>query len=301
MSTTIAPPSSALPGTASLVAAGKKYESRIPGFNTLMVGGTGCGKTYSLGTLVEMGLNVRVLFTEPGMETISQYWQDRKKELPPNVHWHYVAPAGPDWADMIDSANKINKLDLKTLSGMGDINKGKYREFIEILTALSNFKSDRDGSVLGPVDSWGTDTVLVVDSLSGLNVAAMNMVTGSKPVKAIADWGMAMDNLERLITKLCTDTRCHFILTAHLERESDEITGGTQLMASTLGKKLGPKLPRFFSDVIQAVREGDKFYWTTASTNVDLKARNLPIASKLAPDFLQIMESWKKNGGVIEA
>lgn len=275
--------------------------SRLPGFNTMLMGASGAGKTYSLGTLIDMGLKVNVLFTEPGMETLSKYYQDRGQPLPPNVHWHYIAPAGPDWKSMIDSADKINKLDLKMLASMSDINKGKHREFIEILTALSNFKSDRDGSVLGPVDDWGTDSVLVVDSLSGLNLAAMNMVTGSKPVKSMSDWGIAMDNLERLITKLTTDLQCHFILTTHLEREVDEITGGSSMMASTLGKKLGPRLPRFFSDVIYARREGDRFLWSTASVGVDSKSRNLPLSDKLAPSFDLIMHSWKANGGVIEA
>lgn len=275
-------------------------KSRIPGFNTMLMGASGAGKTYALGTLIDMGLKVNVLFTEPGMETLSKYYQDRKQELPPNVHWHYIAPAGPDWASMIDSADKINKLDLKMLANMSDINKGKHREFIEILTSLSNFKSDRDGSILGPVDSWGTDSVLVVDSLSGLNLAAMNMVTGSKPVKSMSDWGIAMDNLERLITKLTTDLQCHFILTTHLERETDEVTGGSSLMASTLGKKLGPRLPRFFSDVIYARRDGDRFLWSTASVGVDSKSRNLPLSDKLEPSFALIMKSWNANGGIIE-
>jgi hypothetical protein len=124
---------------------------------------------------------------------------------------------------------------------------------------------------------------------------AMNLVTGSKPVKSMADWGVAIDNLERLIVKLCVDTKCHFVLLAHLEREVDEVTGGTSLMASTLGRKLAPKLPRFFSDVVQAKRNVDKFVWSTAASNVDLKARNLPIADNLDPSFKAILTSWKKH------
>ena len=50
---------------------------------------------------------------------------------------------------------------------------------------------------------------------------------GREVRQAMADWGIAMDNLERLIIKLTTDLRCYFILTAHMERETDEVTGGT--------------------------------------------------------------------------
>lgn len=276
------------------------HTSKLPGFKTLLLGDSGCGKTYSVGKLAEMGLNVYVLFTEPGMETLGQYWQDRKKEMPPNIHWHYIAPAAPSWAKMIDSATKINTMSFKMLAEMSDINKKEFSEFIEILTALSNFKSDRTGETFGAADDWGTDSVLVVDSLSGLNLAAMNLVTGSKPVKSMADWGVAISNLEFLITKLTTGLRCHMVMTSHLEREQDEITGGVQLMASTLGKKLAPKIPRFFSDVVQARRDGDKFYWSTQTMNVALKARNLPIKDNQQPDFELIMKSWKANGGVIE-
>jgi len=277
------------------------HQSKLPGWNVMLVGATGTGKTYSVGKLIESGLKVRLLFTEPGMETIGQYFADRGKPIPDNVDWIYVAPSAPDWKHLIDSAEKINKYAFKALAEMSDINKKEYDEFIRILTALSSFKSARTGENLGAADEWGTDTVLVVDSLSGLNMAAMNLVTGSKPVKSLADWGVAISNLEFLLTKLTTGLRCHFVLTAHLERETDEVTGGSSLMASTLGKKLAPKIPRFFSDVIQCRREGTSFYWSTSGFNIDLKTRNLTLGDKLAPDFGAIMESWKRNGGVIES
>jgi hypothetical protein len=262
----------------------------IPGVNALLVGATGTGKTHSIRTLVDAGLEVFVLFTEPGMEVLADLPAEK-------LHWHYIAPATTDWASMIDSANKINKMSFKSLTDLSDINKSKYTEFLDLLTTLSNFKDDRTGREFGPVDEWDSTRCLVVDSLSGLNIMAMNLVTGSKPVKSMSDWGVAIDNLERLITKLCVDTKCHFVLTAHLERETDETTGGTTLMAATLGRKLAPKLPRFFSDVIHVKRDGGKFLWSTASINVDLKARNLPLTDNLNPSFLPIIESWRKRAG----
>lgn len=275
-------------------------KSQLPGLRTMLLGTTGVGKTYSLGTLADLGLNIRILFTEPGMETIAQYFKDRGKPVPDNVQWKYIAPAAPSWDAMIQSATKINQLSFKALAELSDINKKEYDEFIRILSALANFVSDRDGRSYGAADSWGTDTVLVVDSLSGLSMAAMNLVTGSKPVKSMADWGVAISNLEFLLTKLTTALQCHFVLTSHLERETDEVTGGTTLMASTLGKKLAPKIPRFFSDVIHCKREGNTFCWATDTTNTDLKARNLPIKGNLSASFVQLIDSWKANGGVIE-
>jgi hypothetical protein len=260
----------------------------LPGFKTLLVGGVGTGKTHSIHSLVEAGFEVFAIFTEPGMETVANIPSEKLK-------WHYIPPAAPSWDDMIDSANKINTMSFEALTKLPHINKTKYTGFIDLLTCLSNFTDDRTGEIFGSADTFDQSRVLFVDSLSGLNIMAMNLVAGSKPVKSMADWGVSMENLERLITKLTTDLRCHVVLTAHLERETDELTGGTTLMASTLGKKLAPRLPRFFSDVIHCKREGAKFSWSTATVNVDLKARNLSLGDNLIPSFVPVAESWRKR------
>jgi hypothetical protein len=247
--------------------------------NIMLVGATGSGKTYSLGTLISAGITPLIIATEPGIEAVlSRYTCDQ-------LHWKYIAPANPEWKDMIDSAKKINTLSFKSLAEQSDINKRKYTQFIDVLTTCNEFVCDRCGENFGDVGTWNKDRALCVDSLSGLNIMAMNLVVGSKPTKSMADWGMAMDNLERLIIKLTTSLSCHFILTAHLEREQDEITGGIQLMASTLGRKLAPRIPRFFDEVVMCKRDGDEFSWSTAARNVDLKARNLIISEKLPPSF----------------
>jgi hypothetical protein len=286
---------SSIPGSAPATRA-----SKLPGVKILLMGPSGTGKTYFIGQLIEAGFKVRALFVEPGMESVGQYFQDKKKPLPDNYDPHYIAPAATPWAALISSAKSLNTLDQKALANMTDPNKSKYNEFIEVLTTLSNFKSDHTGEILGAADSWGTDTFLVLDSLSGISTAAMNLVVGGKPVKSQADWGMAMDTIERFITKLTTDLRCHVLLISHIEREGDEISGGSTVGVSTLGKKLAPKIPRFFSDVILTQRTGTEFTWSTAATGVDTKARNVPISEKIPPNLNIIIESWKKNGGVIE-
>jgi AAA domain len=257
------------------------------GPKVLLVGDSGTGKTYAFRSLPSLGITPFILATEPNIE-------DVLGDIPcPKLHWHYIAPANPDWETLIDSAKKINTLPFKALADMGDINKQKYNQFIQLLEALHDFKCDRCGEAFGDVSKWGPDRALGLDSLTGLNQMAMNLVVGSKPVKSMADWQIAMDNLERIVNKLTTDTKAWFILTAHLERETDEVTGGIQLMASTLGKKLAPKLPRFFSDVVQTVRAGTAFKWSTATMNVALKARNLPIGDQLEPNFKLLHANWK--------
>jgi len=269
-------------------------KSPLPGPNVLLLGASGTGKTTSIKTLVAKGITPFCIFTEPGFEVLSGIPADK-------LHWHYIPPANTAWESMIDSATKINQLSFESLTKLTDINKRGYGQFIDLLRALNNFKCDRDGKEYGDVCKWGTDRAIVLDSLSGVNIMAMNLVVGSKPVKHQGDWGVAMDNLERLIQKLCTDTQSTFVLIAHAEREVDEVMGGSKIMAATLGRKLAPRLPRFFSDVVLADKQGAKFTWSTAAVGADLKARNLPIADGLVPDFGPIIESWQRSGGTITA
>ena len=269
-------------------------KSGLQGFNVLLMGPTGAGKTHALRTLVDQGLEVFALFTEPGMEVVGDIPSDKLK-------WAYVPPATAGWEVLLRNAQRINSMSYEGLSKMGDLNKKDYGQFLKIVSTLANFVDERTGEEFGAVDQFGTGRVLYLDSLTGLSKMAMDLVVGAKPTKSMPDWMVAQDNLERLIDMLTNSTRCHFVMTAHLERETDEVTGGVQLMASTLGRKLAPKLPRNFSDVIHCVRRGEEFLWSTASPNVDTKARNLPISDRITPDFGQVLEKWKSRGGIIEA
>ena len=257
--------------------------------NTLLLGPTGTGKTYCLRTFIDAGVTPFILSTEPGIASTLG-------DLPPDkCHWHYIPPAKQSWSDLIDSARKINTLSFEALAKLSDVNKRKYSQFLDVLESCNNFICDRTGEEFGDVMSWGPDRAFIIDSLSGLNIMAMNLVVGSKPTKSMADWGVAMDNLERFITTLVTSLTCNFVLTGHIERETDEVTGGVSLMVSTLGRKLAPKLPRFFDDVLLCRREGKVYTWSTAAFNVDLKARNLPISDGLPPTFQQILQTVKKQ------
>lgn len=270
--------------------------SHLPGVNVLLMGPAGTGKTHSIGTLVDTGLEVFYLALEPGLESLLGYYKDAGKEIPANLHWHFLKPPKAGFGELVDAATKINQLTLESLSKMQDPNRGKHNQFIELLNAFNNFPDDRTGETFGSVDSWTPDRVLVVDGLTGLSRAAMSLVVGGKPVRNQADWGIAQTQVENLLRMLCENCRCHLVVIGHVERETDLVLGGVKLMVQTLGKALAPKIPAMFSDVILTVREGAKWSWDTANVQADLKTRNLPIKSGLAPDFSQIISKWKSRG-----
>lgn len=273
----------------------------LAGPKVLLEGAAGSGKTYALGTLVDWaekaGKEVFVLFTENGLETLLGYWRDAGKEVPKCLHYHSVMTKPLGLKSLMEAADKVGKLSYEAITKMSDPNRGgDNNAFYKILSACSDFPDDRTGQKFGAVDSWDVSRVFVVDSLSETANAAFRMVIGNKPTASQPDYGVAQNNLMNFL-RLCTQgIPCIFVITAHVSRETDEITGGVKLMTKAIGKALANEIPQLFSDVIYTVREGTNFYWDTAAANVDTKTRNLPIAAKQKPDFNLILNKWTARG-----
>ncbi len=264
--------------------------------SALLIGAVGSGKTYSIATLLEAGLEVFVISTEPvGLDSLLDV-VDRKKLDINRLHYKAITPARAGFQSLLDSATKVSQMTFDDLTKLRPSQGRNNAQWITLLKSLANFQCDRTGENYGPVDSFGPDRALVIDSLSGLNTMAMDITIGDKPTAHQGEWGVAMQLLDKLILNLTSGLNCIFVLTAHLERETNEVTGATQIMASALGRKLAPKLPRFFSEVVMAYREGDGgFYWSTSSPSTDLKNRALPVGNKLAPTFQPIVDAYKRR------
>jgi len=271
--------------------------SLLAGVNVLLEGPTGTGKTYSIGTLVDCGVETFYLALESGLESLIGYWTDRGLEVPANLHWNFLDMHTGGLKALTDSAKTVGDLPQDGLYKLQDMTRSQRNYFLKILTVCNNFQDQRTGKSFGATDTWGPDKALVVDGLSGLGEAAFSMVIGTKPVKSQTDWGVAQDHVEKFINLCCNGCKCHFVLLSHIEREVDQISLGTRVMVSTLGKALPPKIPPKFSDVILTMRTGKIWSWSTANTQTDLKTRNLEIADGLPPDFSKILEKWKSRGG----
>lgn len=265
--------------------------------SVLLQGASGAGKTSSLVTALATGLRVFVIGTEPGfVDSLIDRCRELKLSLD-KLHWTSVLPATEGWEALDEMVNKIGSLDFEGISKIKGIGKDKTRVPAQrLLMALKDFRCERTGESFGSFTQWDDTCMLAIDSLSGLSTISWYLTVGHKPTGAPGEWNIAMNFIETLLMKINSDRQCYFTLTAHVEKEMDEISGVHRVMTSTLGRKLAPKLPRFFSEVVYAQRGGTPpFRWSTIDNNADLKNRVLPISPVLAPTFVPVIEGHRKR------
>jgi hypothetical protein len=266
------------------------------GPNVCVMGPAGSGKTHSIGTLVDAGVEVFYVDLETGLEALLGYWKDRQLPIPANLHYCRLPAPTFGFTDFISNAKRLlQSPDFETMSKFKDPDKMKHDRYVQLLTILNDFPDERTGQKYGSVQQWTSERALVVDGLTGMGECVMSIVIGGKPAISQGEWGAAQGELLKLLKQLANNCACWFVLLAHVERETDTIGGGLKIMVSTLGKALPPKIPSIFSDVILSVREGEKWSWDTATGTADLKTRNLPIKAGQAPDFGPIVKKWKNR------
>jgi len=260
----------------------------------LLMADSGRGKTTSILTLMKCGITPFVLATEQNaIQILKPYFAK-------GLHLKFMPPNKPQTtANVVDMLKKINQLSYENLTKVHDPFKTQHDMLVDVGMMMNDFRCDCCNKSWGAVTQWNTDRALVLDSLSGLSDMAFALVVGNKPVRAQPDYQVAQNAL-RMIFNIGTSMKCMFILVAHLSKETDEITGGKIVTANTVGQKLGPDLPRSFSDVILAKRNGGDFFWDTADGQATVAARHLPISQNLKQDFQPLVEEWKKRGGKIE-
>jgi hypothetical protein len=281
-----------------------KDQQTLVGPKVVLMGLGGTGKTYAIGTLCEWaernGFEVAILFTEAGLETLLGYFRDKGKEPPACVYWHQQGTKPISLKALMSSADNIGKLSYEALAKSVDGNRGgENNAFWKILQSCSNFKDDRTGKELGAVDMFPAKRIFVMDSLTETANAAFKMQVGARPMASPGDYGVAQNSLMNFLRLLTQGIDCPFVMTAHVDRETDQVTQSTKIMIKAIGKALATEIPTLFSDVIYTTREGSTFYWDTAAYGVDTKTRSLGYRSKIEPNFALIMDVWlKRTGGM---
>ena len=299
--------------TASIPADDKPLPHEI-GTNTLLFGEVGSGKTSALPTFIAAGLKhdvelkLAVVLTEPGgveslLDAMELHAPPGERSLPMDrLHYSSIAPASTDWRALIDMGKKINMMGYKDLAELkSGLAKEKHKQYLDLLSLLANFKNQH-GESIGAADKLDNTWLVAVDSITGVSQMARQLAIGLKPSPHQGEWNVMMSAEEALINQLVNSTNCFTCITGHIDREMDEVLGKPQYTVALLGRKLAPRVPRMFSDVILQVRDMDKFAWSTIRRDYSsLKARNVRLADNLPPTFEQIYKHWLQRKEKAEA
>lgn len=186
----------------------------------ILLGDSGSGKTSALATLANAGYKLRILDFDNGLDILGEYLTD---------------------ADAISRVDYVTLRDSLTTA----------TAYKKMLAQLKDWKTD-DGESLGNVREWGSDTVLVIDSLSFLSQAIMNntlQFNGKKLTDQlqIQDWGTSNRDLANLLNFLTNDEdgqglTCNLIITSHIQYIEDQSgkhvaypVATTKAFATTIG------------------------------------------------------------------
>ncbi len=270
--------------------------SVTPGIKALILGDSGSGKTYLMASLIEAGIEVFHLGLEPARATIAKAIKDKLKSSPgldfSKYHYLDLPALQVSFKSMNDTATKLNTLSFKAICDLEGLNRDQTRTFTKLLDILSNYK---EGDVsYGSVDKWDNNRAIVVDSLSALNIMAKTLIAGQNPALSPSQWNMAQDTVRTLLNKLCFDCNCHVFVLGHLEPEKDEVSGMIKNMPSTLGKKLGPELGRYFDEVVVTKKTETGFVISTKESNTVTKNRYFPTSNALPPSLVPLIREWRE-------
>lgn len=220
----------------------------------LICGDSGSGKTGALATLANGGYNVRVIDFDNGLDVIKSYLT---KEGSARVTYQTFNPATRGATD------------------------AAYKQMVHWKTPSED---------LGPITSWTSKDVIVLDSLSFYGQAEMRAVVAANGKDYDktnsfdqAWWGVAMKGVERVINLLASvDTPCNVIVNTHLKwQENDQ--GLLKAYPNSLGKAFSPIIGRYFNNMwrIDVKPNGQRVVRTSADNFMALKSSH---PTKLKPE-----------------
>lgn len=202
---------------------------------------SGAGKTGGLATLADAGYRLFILDFDNGVSTLRGYL--KTPEGKKNVFYIPLA-------DSFKLAGKV-------------VGVAKADAFNKAMLALGN-GTDEWGISMPKLADWGPKDILIVDTYSSMGRAALAMVMQldgkgmGKP--ELQHYGQAMDNLERFLGMITSESvKCSVILNTHMQ----PLEGSTKIYPEALGSKLGPKVGRYFDNMITISTAGGRKQYCT--------------------------------------
>jgi AAA domain len=250
----------------------------------LLIGDAKSGKTTSLESLVRAGYNLRIL----DMDNLLDSLRDK------------VLTSCPE---MIDNVEYRTLRDKYKASAAGPMLDGPATAFITAMRMLDHWKyEDID---YGKPKEWGSETILVVDSLSRLCDAAYDYHHSLAGPKADgrAIYGAAQDAVEMVLANLTSVGFATNVIVVCHGVYMDLPDGTKKIFPQGVGQKLSPKIPQYFPVYVRYKNLASKrVIQIESDTMIDLampkigafKERTLPMDTGLATIFDTLRDSPAK-------
>lgn len=254
----------------------------------LIMGDSGSGKTGALTSLVSEGYKLRIIDFDNGLESLKQFVL---KECPDNI-------GNIEYVTLRD----------KRRVGAEGFEVAKPEAFVKAIKLLDKWKYDDVD--LGPPAEWGSDTILVIDSLTFMSDAAFDWREtltprgrdGKYDMRAV--YGDAQGAVEGVLAGVTSENfQTNVIVISHIRYIENE-DGTTKGYATAVGKALGPVIPRYFNSVALCKTQagGKRTIQTAATAMIDLKnpkpfamAPSYPIETGLAEFFKVLRDPPEKK------
>lgn len=236
----------------------------------LLIGDSKSGKTGSLVSLVAQGYKLRILDYDNGLDVLKQY----------------ILHECPD---------KIENIEFRTLR---DRRKGtptgsiveNPQAYINGIKMLDNWKYKHDGVEIdyGKPYTWGSDCILVLDSLSRFCDSAFDWAEpltpgfGTSKYDPRAAYKTAQDGtIDTLATLTGDNFECNVIVICHV-RYMEMADGTKKGFPQSVGSAISSEIPQYFNSYAMFENNGGKRTLRTTSTPLIDLANPAPFAMEKA-------------------
>lgn len=224
----------------------------------ILMGESGTGKTGALASLAKAGYKIRILDFDNGTPILGSILKRHSPASMKNVLVEQVS-------------NKFKG------AGPSVIPSGSPDAWSKAMAILNNWPGE------GPVEKWGNDTVLVIDTMTFAAKAAFEWVlflngrSGKQPFQS--DFGDAQRAIEGLLAMLFSDAiKCNVICVFHVDQMGEGKDGQENIKSypATIGRALNKSVGAYFNNAFRVKSIGSgtavkRFIRTASEYNCDLK------------------------------
>lgn len=237
----------------------------------LITGESGAGKTSAIATIVNAGYDVFIADCDNGLSVLR----------------NYLTP------------EQLASVQFKAFRDKPEGRPVAWQQMRETFIT----KGWIDGETnYGKIDTWDSNRVLVVDTLSFAGRYAMNFTlsNNNRPLDAQpspGEWGDAARALENLIAHLTGNhIKCKVVILTHVRYVSDESSGIVSGFPSSVGSSLAQVLPRYFNDwfFMKRKQDGTPILRTVPNGQMMLKSsRPKLLKPEMPADLGAILRSYE--------